>query len=298
MGWAVSAWWVVLALAVGLLAGCEERSQDAPASGAPAATLVATTDHGARELLSTRVDPGRSVMRTLRGATDVRTAYAGGFVQGMLGLTSDPGGPADWFFFVNGVGSSVGAKDVRLSDGDAVWWDYRDWGGLVTTPAVVGAWPAPLAVRSDGRGAVLAEERLAGALAAAGATLTTGASPWRARVGASDALEARDPAWRRAVADPDTAGLTATVEDGRILAPAPDGSRRVPVPGARALIAAVPTAASREDGVLVVVAGLEEASARAAARAVAANPRMLAQRYALTFDGAGNPVRAAGRTGP
>ena len=169
---------------------------------------------------------------------------------------------------------------------------------MVRARGGVGAWPAPLAVRSDGRGAVLAEERLAGALAAAGAALTTGASPWRARVGASDALEARDPAWRRAVADPDTAGLTATVEDGRILAPAPDGSRRVPVPGARALIAAVPTAASREDGVLVVVAGLEEAAARAAARAVAANPRMLAQRYALTFDGAGNPVRAAGRTGP
>jgi Domain of unknown function (DUF4430) len=296
--WALSPVLMVLALAAGLLAGCEERSEDAPAAGAPAATLVATTQHGARELLATRVAPGRSVMRALRGATDVRTAYAGGFVEGMLGLTSDPDGPADWFFSVNGIGSSVGAKDVRLSAGDAVWWDYRDWGGLVTTPAVVGAWPAPLVVPSDARRPVIAAAPLAGALTAAGATLTGGASPWRARVGASDALEARDPAWRRALADPDAAGLTATVEDGRILALAPDGSRRVPVPGARALIAAVPTATDPGGGVLVAVAGLDEASARAAARAVAADPRMLAQRYALTFDGAGNPVRAAGRTGP
>jgi hypothetical protein len=297
--WALPATLVMLVVAAALLAGCEERAQDAPPSGAPAATLVATADYGARELLSTRVAPGQSVMRALRGATDVRTAYAGGFVEAMLGVATDPAGPSDWFYFVNGIGLSVGAKDVRLADGDAVWWDYRNWGALIATPAVVGSWPAPLAPAGDGNARpVAADAPLAAALAAAGATLTTGASSWRARVGASETLAARDPAWRRALADPDAAGLTVTVDDGRIVALTPDGARRAPVPGARALIAAVPTGADPADGVLVAVAGLDETSARAAAGAVVAHPGMLAGRYALALDGAGAPLRAGGRRGP
>lgn len=295
--WAIVPVLLVLVVAGALLAGCEERAQDAPAAGAPAATLVATADYGARELLSTRVEPGQSVMRALRGATDVETRYAGGFVQGMLGHASDPDGPSDWFFFVDGVASAVGAKDVTLSDGDAVWWDYRDWGALMSTPAVVGSWPAPLVSPGEER-PVAADAPLAAALAADGADITAGPSAWRARVGASDALAARDPAWRRALADPDAAGLTVTVDDGRIVALEPDGSGRTPVPGARALIAAVPTGVDAQDGVLIAVAGLDEASAQAAARALAADPRMLAQRYALALDGAGTPLRAGGRAGP
>ncbi len=203
--WALVPVLLVLVLAGALLAGCEERAQDAPPAGAPAATLVATAGYGAQELLSTRVAPGQSVMRALRGATDVRTAYAGGFVDAMLGEAGDPDGPADWFFFVDGISSPVGAKDVELSDGDAVWWDYRRWGGLMSTPAVVGAWPAPLVAAAHAGRRVAADPPLAAALQAAGATLTSGTSPWRARVGASDALAARDPAWRRALADPDGA---------------------------------------------------------------------------------------------
>ena len=48
----------------------------------------------------------------------------------------------------------------------------------------------------------------------------------------------------------------------------------------------------------MAVAGLDEAAARAAARAVVARPALLAQRYALAFDGAGHPLRAGGRDGP
>ena len=173
-------------------------------------------------------------MRALRGATEVRTAYAGGFVQGMLGRESDPDGPADWFYFVNGI-SVAGGRQGRAPG--------RRRRGLVGLPRLGRA-------RLDaGRGRRVARAArhrrrtatrrpspptrpLAAALAAAGATLTPGASPWRARVGASDALAARDPAWRRALADPDGAGLTVTVDDGRILALAPDGSRRAA--GARA----------------------------------------------------------------
>ena len=95
---------LVVVVALVLASGCERRSQDAPATTAPGAALVASADFGARELLSTRVSPDQSVMRALRGATRVRTAYAGGFVSQMLGRSSDPSSAGAWLFFVNGIG--------------------------------------------------------------------------------------------------------------------------------------------------------------------------------------------------
>jgi hypothetical protein len=290
---------VVAAALLALLAiGCEHRSQEAPAASEAGASLVVTAGYGERELLSTRVAPGQSVMRGLRGATDVQTAFAGGFVSEMLGVASEPSGPADWFFYVDGIGSSVGAKDVAIGDGDAVWWDHRDWGDLPEAPAVVGSWPAPLVRPGGGGPEVAADAPLRDALAEAGARLTDGESPWRARVGASDELARRDPAWRRALEDPDRAGLTVAIEDREVTALPPGGGRRVPVPGARALAAAVPTGDRPEDGVLVVVAGLDAAAADAAARAIADDPAILRQRYAVAFDGDGAPVRAGGRSAP
>jgi hypothetical protein len=293
---------VLAALAVALLAllaiGCEHRSQQAPAASEAGGSLVVTAGYGERELLSTRVAPGQSVMRGLRGATDVRTVFAGGFVSEMLGVASDPSGPADWFFYVDGIGSPVGAKDVTVDDGDAIWWDHRDWGDLPEVPAVVGSWPAPLARPGGGGPDVAADPPLRDALAEAGARLTAGASPWRARVGASDDLARRDPAWRRALDDPERAGLTVAIEGGAVTALPPGGGRRVAVPGARALAAAVPTGDQPEEGVLVVVAGLDAAAADAAARAIVDDPAILRQRYAIAFDGEGVPLRAGGRSAP
>jgi len=287
----------LLALA-GVLAGCETRAQEAPEAGAPAATLIATADYGADVLLETRVDPGQSVMRATRGATEVETAYAGGFVAAMLGRESDRAGRRDWFFFVNGAVSPVGAKDVRLADGDSIWWDHRFWGDLVETPAVVGQWPAPWALPGRRGPPVAADPPLDAALRAAGADLVDGDPAWRVRVGASDDIARRDPVWRRALADPDAAGLTVTIGDGRIVAIGPDGGPREPVDGARAIVAAVPTGADPGDGALMVVAGLDGAAAQAAAAALARDPGMLSLRYAVALDGAGEVLRAGGRTGP
>jgi hypothetical protein len=282
-----------------LATGCEHRSQEAPDAGAPAASLVVTADYGARPLLETRVAPGQSVMRALRGATDVRTAYAGAFVSEMLGLRSDLGATLDWFFYVDGIGSSVGAREVDLGDGDAVWWDHRDWGAVPVAAAVVGQWPAPFAPARDGASRpVAADEPLRSALAQAGARVTDGRSSWRVRIGASEELARRDPAWRRALADPDAAGLTVAVEDGRITALDAAAKGREPVPGARALVAAVATGIAPEDGVLLAVAGLDRAAAEAAAARVARDPGVLRLRYAVAFDGEGRPLRAGGRDGP
>jgi hypothetical protein len=284
-----------LLAALVLLAGCEERRQDAPAADAPAATLVATADYGTRELLRTRVEPGQSVMRATRGATDVTTAYAGAYVESMLGLGSDLAGSRDWFFYVNGLVSSVGAKGVRLHDGDAVWWDHRDWGDLQEAPAVVGAWPAPWAL-PGGRGPdVSADPPLDAPLREAGGRLVGGDTPFRVRVGASDDIARRDPVWRAALADPDRAGLTVTIADGAVVALGPDGGPRTAVPGARALIAAVTTGTVPEDGALLVVAGLDAGAARAAADALARDPGLVRQTYAVALDGDGNVLRAGGR---
>jgi hypothetical protein len=228
----------------------------------------------------------------------VETAYGGAFVEEMLGRSSDLAATRDWFFYVDGVVATVSARQVRLADGDAVWWDHRDWGALMQAPAVVGLWPAPFA-RPAGEGpAVAADPPLREALAEAGARIAPGESDWRVRVGASDELARRDPAWRGALDDPDRAGLTVTVEDGRILALSADASGREPVPGARALAAAVPTGAQPGDGVLLAVAGLDAGAARAAAERIAADPQVLRLRYAVAFDGEGRPLRAGGRAGP
>lgn len=281
-----------------LATGCERRSQEAPAATAPAAELTATAGYGAERLLATRVEPGQSALRALRGATEVDTAFGGGFVAGMLGYESDAAAESDWFFYVNGISSSTGAREITLRDGDAVWWDYRRWGDLMDAAAVVGAWPLPLA-RPDRSGPpVAADPPLDGALAAAGANLTDSETTWRALVGTSDALAARSPAWRRALDDPDAAGLTVAIEDGAVTALAAGGGPRERVPGARALVAAVPTGTDRAAGVTVVVAGLDAAAAQAAAAAVAEDPSILAHRYALALDGEGRPLRAGGRSGP
>jgi len=289
---------LVLLAALALATGCERRSQEAPAADAPAAALVVTADYGAQALLEARVEPGQSLMRALRGATEVDTAYGGAFVQAMLGRSGDASAMRDWFFYVNGVVGVVSAQDVELADGDAAWWDYRDWGALMQAPAVVGQWPAPFAHPPGEAPAVAADPPLRAALADAGAQVTERDSPWRVRVGASDELARRDPAWRRALDDPNRAGLTITVDGGRIVALSADASGREPVPGARALAAAVPTGAQPADGVLMAVAGLDAASAQAAAERIAADPSLLGLRYAVAFDGDGTPLRAGGRAGP
>ncbi|MEQ8834765.1 MAG: DUF4430 domain-containing protein [Miltoncostaeaceae bacterium] len=284
-----------LIVILALLAGCERRAQEEPAPAAPSAALRITDGHGATTLLDTRIAPGQSMMRGLRGAAQVRTEYGGGFVAEMFGRVSDAGAQRDWFVFVNGILSPVGARQVRLADGDAVWWDFREWGALSDAWAVVGDWPAPF-TRPAPR--VHADPPLAESLAAAGAEVVDDpGAPWRVRVGASEDLAGSDPAWARAVADPHLAGLTMRISGGDVESLDPAEGTWHAVPGARALVAAVPTGDFPEDGVAMFVAGLDAGSARAAADAIAGDPALLLGAYALAFDGEGAVLAAGGRAG-
>jgi hypothetical protein len=154
-------------------------------------TLTVTRDYGARPLLAPRREAASesdTAMRLLDREAEISTRYGGGFVQSIDGLSeaSRDGGRFDWFFYVNGVESPVGAADYPLHGGDAVWWDYRDWSAAQSVPAVVGSWPQPFRDGYEGRSRPVAVECLGGEpscgevgarLRAAGAPLAAGGSP-------------------------------------------------------------------------------------------------------------------------
>jgi hypothetical protein len=118
-------------------------------------TLTVTQHYGAESLLSaSESDPSASetVLRLLDREAEITTRYGGGFIESIDGISGGfhAGRSSDWFFFVNGLESRVGAAEVNVRGGDTIWWDYRDWTDAITTPAVVGSWPEPFAQNSAG----------------------------------------------------------------------------------------------------------------------------------------------------
>jgi hypothetical protein len=117
------------------------------------ARLLITRDYGAEVLLEASEDDPRaseSVLRFLDRETEIETRYGGGFVQSIEGIAGDgsAAGRSDWFFYVNGIESSVGSAEVGVRGGDRIWWDYRNWSAAMRVPAVVGQWPEPFAQES------------------------------------------------------------------------------------------------------------------------------------------------------
>ncbi|HEU4702741.1 MAG TPA: DUF4430 domain-containing protein [Conexibacter sp.] len=142
---------LALLLAAGL-AGCGLGAGE----GGTEARVVVTRDFGARQLearIAQDLPSSETAMRLLERSFDVKTRYGGGFVQSIEGLSGgrQDGRPVDWFFYVNGVESDVGAADVQIHDGDRIWWDRHDWGDAPHVPAVVGSFPEPFAHGADGK---------------------------------------------------------------------------------------------------------------------------------------------------
>jgi hypothetical protein len=134
---------IVLALPVAA-AGCGLG----PGSSIGEVELTVTRDYGAERLVretERSVPESETVMRLLDRNAEIETRYGGRFVQSVNGIEGGrPGGRShDWFFYVNGVESPVGAADYHLHGGDRVWWDYRDWTEAMRVPAVVGLFPEP-----------------------------------------------------------------------------------------------------------------------------------------------------------
>ncbi len=118
--------------------------------------LTVTRDYGSEPVLERAVGgvtESDTAMRVLEGSAHVLTRYGGGFVQSIDGTEGEvrDGASDDWFFYVNGVESPVGAASYQLHGGETIWWDYRDWTAAQSVPAVVGSWPQPFAGGYEGR---------------------------------------------------------------------------------------------------------------------------------------------------
>src|SRR5690242_15389930 len=89
--------------------------------------LKVTREFGAEAMAETSGEANESdtVMRFLESEVEgVETRYGGGYVKSIEGIeeTERGGHPYDWFFFVNGVESPVGAAEVSLEGGEKIWW--------------------------------------------------------------------------------------------------------------------------------------------------------------------------------
>jgi Domain of unknown function (DUF4430) len=143
---------IALLLGVALAAG---GCGIGPGSGVGEVSLTVTRDYGAERVqlpISDEAAESDTVMRVLDRNAEISTRYGGGFVQSIDGLAAEArdGRRYDWFFFVDGVESPVGAAEFALHRGDAIWWDYRDWSAASRAPAVVGSWPRPLSGGYEG----------------------------------------------------------------------------------------------------------------------------------------------------
>lgn len=167
-----------------------------PGEGLEDARLTVTRDYGSEPLLSREVGDATesdTVMRVLERNAEIETRYGGGFVQAIDGLEAEErfGRSRDWFFYVDGIESTVGAADYPLRGGESIWWDYRDWSATISVPAVVGSWPQPfVGGHGDGKQPVEIDCRNGGTACAevrerlreAGAEVAMGASPGAPRV--------------------------------------------------------------------------------------------------------------------
>jgi hypothetical protein len=179
-------------------------------------SLTVTRDFGAERLAERVEEPvveSDTVMRVLDRNVSISTRYGGAFVRSIDGVegTLRDGRPYDWFFYVNGLWSPVGAADYPLRGGDAIWWDYRDWSASERASALVGSWPQPFATGYEGRRHPTAIECRGGGdacslvrrrLREAGATLVA--------AGADGAIRVLVGPWARLRSDP----TAATVESG------------------------------------------------------------------------------------
>jgi rhodanese-related sulfurtransferase len=177
--------------------------------------LSVTRDFGSDVVLrsSTEATESDTVMRVLEGAAEISTRYGGGYVGAIDGIAEAERGGArfDWFFFVDGVESPIGAADYALRGGERIWWDYRDWAATSHVPAVVGSWPAPFVNGYEGKRRPVAVEcagggqacaRVRAALAEAGVEVADGSPPKAIRVLVGP--------WARLRSDP----AAALLEDG------------------------------------------------------------------------------------
>jgi hypothetical protein len=177
--------------------------------------LTVTREFGSAPVVEAAVEATESdtVMRVLEGEAEIETRYGGGFVKAIEGFEEDRRGghPYDWFFFVDGVESPIGAADYPLDGGERIWWDYRDWEATNRVPAVVGSWPAPFSDGYEGKLHPVAVECMGGRGACAEVRAALEDEGVDLAAGAPDAaIRVLVGPWARVREDP----AAALIEDG------------------------------------------------------------------------------------
>jgi hypothetical protein len=198
-----------------------------PGEGVGEVSLSVTRDYGSSAVVAPVTEEASesdTVMRVLERNADISTRYGGGFVQSIDGLEAEErfDRSFDWFFYVDGVESTVGAADYPLHGGEAIWWDYRDWTAAMRVPAVVGSWPEPFVHGYDGQQRPVAVECLGGgqacaavraALEGAGASVASGSPRDAIRVLVGPWARVREDAAAAQIEDgPQTSGVFAELE--------------------------------------------------------------------------------------
>lgn len=144
---------VIVLLASATMCACStQSSESAPPSEKKAGTItvrVAATRNFGQELMfdeTLEVSPDTSAMMALTEVAEVETAYGGGFVNAINGVRSGYAGSqkakTDWFFYINGIQSNVGALDYKLHNGDVQHWDFHDWSFRHFIPAIIDGFPS------------------------------------------------------------------------------------------------------------------------------------------------------------
>jgi hypothetical protein len=194
-----------------------------PGQGVGEVSLTVTRDYGAKPVVAPLTEGAAesdTVMRVLERNAEISTRYGGGFVQSIDGLEAAErfGRSSDWFFYVDGVESPIGAADFSLHGGDAIWWDYRDWSAAERVPAVVGSWPQPFRDGYEGKRPATAVECLGGGGACAEVRARLAAAGARLAAGSAGALRVLVGPWARVREDPAAAQIEAGPQTSGVFA--------------------------------------------------------------------------------
>ncbi|MDY6959154.1 MAG: DUF4430 domain-containing protein [Halobacteriota archaeon] len=112
---------------------------DGPVETTP--TIIVTRDFG-RETIFQGSANGSDALEALKEV--LRVDEDGGFINGIGDIRSEfPSNKNDWFFYVNGISSNVGAGDYTIHDGDILRFDFHDWDRYLRIPALIGDFPEP-----------------------------------------------------------------------------------------------------------------------------------------------------------
>ena len=295
------------AAAVALCAAATAGCGVGPGEDAGEVELTVTRDYGSELLIDEQdsISESDTVLRLLDSSAEVETRYGGGFVQSIDGLSGERADDrsSDWFFYVDGIESPVGAAEYELGDGERVWWDYHDWTSAMRVPAVVGSWPEPFLHGFDGE-RYLTEVRCPRAGEVCGTVFDRLEAAGAEVVMPSD--ESTEPAGPRAAVLVGTWARLRTDPDAQLLASGPEQSgvfarfsgdrralltllnQRAEPAGSLGRGAGLVAALRPDDGPPTwVVTGTDPAGVAAAAELIG---EPLANRFAVATDPGGEPI--------